>query len=75
MLKKGEKVLLGSDSTGKYYGELTSPADEPAKNWKIMLTCEHADKRVDSFGVPVAVLDALAEKIRSKEVRRPQEEE
>jgi hypothetical protein len=75
MLKTGEKVLLGSDAAGKYYGELTGPADEPATNWKVTITCEHPDKRVDSLGVPVAVIDALAEKIRHKEVRRPQEEE
>ena len=75
MLKTGEKIMIGSDAAGKYFAELAGPADAPAKNRMVRITCEYADRKTDSIGVPVSALEALSDMMHRNVVRRPQEEE
>ena len=75
MLKTGEKIMIGSGAAGKYFAELASPADAPAQNQKVRITCEYPDRKTDSIGVPASALEALSDMMHRNIVRRPQEEE
>jgi hypothetical protein len=75
MLKQGDKIMVGSDSSGKCYVELTEAQGSVMNDWRIKITSESPTKKANSVELSVDMLDAIYDRVHQKELRRPHEEE
>jgi hypothetical protein len=72
MIKRGEKVLVASEQSVKYYVELSVATD---RSHRIRITCEGPGRTPDAIELPVHVLSEIHDRVHQEHIRRNLEEE